>query len=207
MGSGRVQPRALRPGGRTTRVRAQVLQAAGDVLAEQGFTHLDLADVARRAGVGKTTVYRRWGTVAGLVADLLIDMAEQSLPRTETGILLDDLKANAQLVRRTLADARQGSLFKSIIAAAMCDARAASAMHGFYDTRIAEWVPCVQQAIERGEVPQGTDTHKVIRAVSAPLYYHLLVTGDSIDETMADQAAQAAVIAARAGVYMRPGHS
>jgi len=106
--------------------------------------------------------------------------------------------------------AEQDSLFTSIIAAAMCDAHAASAMHGFYDTRIAEWVPCVQQAIERGEVPQGTDTHKVIRAVSAPLYYHLLVTGDSIDETMADQAAQAAqaaVIAARAGVYMRPGNS
>ena len=75
----------IRPGGRTARVRAAVLTAAGDALAEQGFDRLDLADVARRAGVGKTTVYRRWGTVAGLVADLLDDMADQSSPRSDTG--------------------------------------------------------------------------------------------------------------------------
>lgn len=80
------EPGTVRPGGRTARVRAAVLRAAGDVLAEQGFAHLDLADVARRAEVGKTTVYRRWGSVTGLVADLLAEMAEESLPRTETGV-------------------------------------------------------------------------------------------------------------------------
>jgi len=194
----------VRPGGRTARVRAQVLQVAGDVLAEHGFGQLDLADIARRAEVGKTTVYRRWGTVAGLVADLLVEMAEQSLPRAETGTLLGDLTANARLVRRTLADARMGPLFKSIIAAATCDERAARALNGFYEVRVAEWEPCVRQAIDRGEVPKGTDTHEVIRAVSAPLYYRLLLTDDSLDDTIADQAAAAAAIAARAGVYVRP---
>ncbi len=121
MDSESADPGTLRPGGRTARVRAAVLSAAGDALAEGGFARLDLADVARRAEVGKTTVYRRWGTVTGLVADLLEDMAEQSLPRTETGSLLGDLKANAELVRRTLADPRQGALFKAVIAAATCD--------------------------------------------------------------------------------------
>ena len=46
------EPGTVRPGGRTARVRAAVLRAAGDVLAEEGFAHLDLADVARRAEVG-----------------------------------------------------------------------------------------------------------------------------------------------------------
>lgn len=108
MASGDADPGTVRPGGRTARVRTAVLAAAGDALAEGGLAELDLADVARRAEVGKTTVYRRWGTPAGLVADLLADMAEQSLPRTETGTLLGDLRANARLVQRTLADARQG---------------------------------------------------------------------------------------------------
>lgn len=199
-----VQPGAARPGGRTARVRADVLRVTGDVLAEHGFAHLELADIARRAGVGKTTVYRRWGTVPSLVADLLIDMAEQSLPRTETGTLLGDLTANARLVQRTLADPRQGPLFKSIIAAATGDPNAAAALRGFYATRIDEWAPCVQHAIDRGEVPPGTDPHEVIRAVSAPLYYRLLVTGGPLDEATADQAAHAATIAARAGAYVRP---
>lgn len=200
-------PGTVRPGGRTARVRASVLRAAGDALAEHGFAHLDLADVARRAEVGKTTVYRRWGTVTGLVADLLLDMAEQSLPRTETGSLLGDLKANARLVRRTLADPRQGALFKAVIAAATCEARTAEALHRFYDVRVEEWAPCVQQAVDRGEAPEGTDAHEVIRAVSAPLYYRLLTTGAPLDEAAADRAAEAAAAAARAGAYVRGGEA
>ncbi|MEU4686574.1 TetR/AcrR family transcriptional regulator [Streptomyces xinghaiensis] len=198
-------PGTLRPGGRTARVRASVLEAAGDALAEHGFAGLDLADIARRAEVGKTTVYRRWGTVTGLVADLLVDMAEQSLPRSETGSLLGDLRANARLVQRTLADPRQGALFKAVIAAAACEVRTAEALHRFYDIRVEEWAPCVQQAVDRGEVPEGTDAREVIRAVSAPLYYRLLTTGDHLDEAAADRAAQAAEAAARAGAYVRRG--
>ncbi|WP_055534422.1 TetR/AcrR family transcriptional regulator [Streptomyces graminilatus] len=196
-------PGTVRPGGRTARVRAAVLRVAGDILAEQGFAHLDLADVARRAEVGRTTVYRRWGTVTGLVADLLLDMAEQSLPRTETGSLLGDLKANARLVQSTLADPRQGPLFKAVIAAATCEAKTAEALHHFYDTRVQEWAPCVQQAVDRGELPVGTDAQEVVRAVSAPLYYRLLTTGDPLDVAAADQAAEAAAAAARAGAYVR----
>ncbi|MER0443478.1 TetR/AcrR family transcriptional regulator [Streptomyces sp. Edi4] len=195
-------PGTIRPGGRTARVRASVLQATGDALTEHGFAHLDLADIARRAEVGKTTVYRRWGTVTALVADLLLDMAEQSLPRTETGSLLGDLQANARLVQSTLADPRQGPLFKAVIAAATCEAKTADALHRFYEIRVKEWAPCVQQAITRGEVPEGTNAHEVIRAVSAPLYYRLLTSSDPLDQAAADRAAEAAAAAARAGAYV-----
>ncbi|MFD5316031.1 TetR/AcrR family transcriptional regulator [Streptomyces sp. NPDC127098] len=196
------QPGQTRPGGRTARVRAAVLRAAGDALAEHGFDRLDLADVARRAGVGRTTVYRRWATPAGLVADLLVEMATESLPRTESGALLDDLRANARLVCRTLADPRQGPLFKAVIAAATADEDAAAALRRFYATRIAEWAPCVEQAVARGELPSGTDPHEVVAAVSAPLYYRLLASGDPLDEAAADRAAAAAAAAARAGAFV-----
>ncbi|MFD7504264.1 TetR/AcrR family transcriptional regulator [Streptomyces sp. NPDC059850] len=202
-GAEMADPGTVRPGGRTARVRTAVLRAAGDTLAEQGFAHLDLADIARRAEVGRTTVYRRWSTVTGLVADLLTDMAEQSLPRTETGSLLGDLTANARLVQRTLADPRQGALFKAVIAAAVCDPKTAEALHRFYEIRVQEWAPCVQQAVDRGEIPEDTDPHEVIRAVSAPLYHRLLTSGLPLDEAAADRAAEAAVAAARAGAYAR----
>ncbi|MFG3135423.1 TetR/AcrR family transcriptional regulator [Streptomyces sp. NPDC048211] len=202
MTSDRVEPGTVRPGGRTARVRESVLRAAGDALAEQGFDRLDLADVARRAEVGKTTVYRRWSTTTGLIADLLDDMAEQSLPRARTGSLTEDLRANARLVLSTLTDPRQGALFRSVIAAATCDARTAQALHRFYAVRIKEWSGCVTEAVERGELPAGTDPDEVIRAVSAPLYYRLLASGDPLDEAAADRAAEAAVVAAKAGTYV-----
>ncbi len=197
------EPGTVRPGGRTARVREAVLRAAGDALVEHGFDGLDLADVARRAEVGKTTVYRRWSAPAGLVADLLSDMAEQSLPRADTGSLAEDLRANARLVVRTRADPRQGALFAAVIAAATCDPRTADALHRFYAVRIAEWSGCVEAAVGRGELPAGTDPGEVIAAVSAPLYYRLLASGAPLDEAAADRAAAAAVAAAREGVYVR----
>jgi AcrR family transcriptional regulator len=197
------EPGSTRPGGRTARVRAAVLAAAGDALAESGMDGLDLTDVARRAEVGRTTVYRRWGSVPALVADLLQDMAEQSQPRVETGSLFDDLIAIAHLIRDNVGHPRQGPLFKAIIAAATCEERTAQALHRFYEVRFREWAPCVEQAVERGELPEGTDAHEVLRAVSAPLYYRLLATGDPLDEAAAERSARAVVVAARAGVYVR----
>jgi AcrR family transcriptional regulator len=197
-------PGSVRPGGRTARVREAVLKAAGDILAAQGFEGLDLAEVARTAGVGKTTVYRRWGTPGALAADLLEDMAEQSLPRSRTGDLDEDLRDNARLVARTLTDPRQGPLFRALIAASLCNAQAAEALHRFYAVRIEEWAGCVREAEQRGEVPEGTDARAVVAAVSAPLYYAMLNTGTPPDEAHADRAAAAACVAARAGVYLRP---
>lgn len=190
-----------RPGGRTARVRDAVLRATGDLLADSGFAALDLAEVARRADVGRTTVYRRWGTPTALVADLLVAMAEESSPRTRTGSIADDLRANARLVQSTLADERQGTLFKAVVVAGACDSEAAHALHGFYATRIDEWAPCVEEAVGRGELPAGTEARQVIAAVSAPLYYALLQSGQPLTEELAEQSARAALAAAEAGVF------
>ncbi|MFI2609606.1 TetR/AcrR family transcriptional regulator [Kitasatospora sp. NPDC018619] len=196
-------PGTVRPGGRTARVRAAVLRAAEDVLVERGFGGLDLGDIAQRAEVGRTTVYRRWGSTTALVADLLADMAEQSLPRTESGSLDEDLRANARLVQRTLADPRRGALFRAVLVAATCDPDAAEALHRFYLRRVEEWAPCVTAAVARGELPPDTDGFEVVRAVSAPLYYRMLTTAEPLDEAAADRAAEAAGAAARAGAYRR----
>ena len=140
------EPGSRRPGGRTAAVRASVLRATGDVLVESGLQGLELTTVAKRAGVGKSTVYRRWASVPALVTDLVCDMAAQSLPRADTGSLHGDLRANAALVRRTLMNPRQGQLFKAMIAAATCDQHTAEALSTFYDRRVAEWSGCVVDA-------------------------------------------------------------
>ncbi|WP_316525632.1 TetR-like C-terminal domain-containing protein [Kitasatospora brasiliensis] len=87
--------------------------------------------------------------------------------------------------------------------AATCDTEAAEALRRFYRRRVEEWAPCVTAAVERGELPPDTDAFEVIRAVSAPLYYRMLTTGEPLDEAAADRAAAAAEAAARAGAYRR----
>jgi AcrR family transcriptional regulator len=194
---------AVRPGGRTAAVRAAVLRATGDMLVESGLRGLELTDVAARAGVGKSTVYRRWGSVPALVTDLLCDMAATSLPRADTGSLLGDLRSNAALVRRTLSDRRQGRLFKAVIAAATYDLRTAEALSTFYERRVAEWSGCVVDAVARGEAPEGTDAAAAIRQVSAPLYYQFLTSTKPLTAKDAQRAVDAAIAAIAAGVFVR----
>lgn len=195
-------PGTQRPGGRTAKVRRAVLDATLDALAETGFHTLQMDRVAADAGVGKTTVYRRWGTPVGLVTDLLHDMAEQSLPASDTGSLAGDLRANAALVRETLTDPRMGAVFRAVIAAASCDEECARALAGFYRTRLAEWAPVVVRGVARGEAPEGTDPTELLRAVSAPLYYRFAVTAEEVTADVAERAVAAALAAARAGVFV-----
>ena len=53
----------------------------------------------------------------------------------------------------------------------------------------------------RGELAEGTDARQVIQAVSAPLYYAFLASGEPLTEELADRAADAAIAAARVGVF------
>jgi len=192
----------LRPGGRTALVREAVLRATWEALGERGSAGLDLADIARRAGVGKTTVYRRWGTVPGLLADVLDAMGEAEVHRIDSGSLEADLTVLALIIRASLADPREGPMFKAFIAAAIGDEAAAKALHRFYRIRAAAWKSFVERAVERGEAPAGTDAFEVIWALSAPLYYRLLASGDPLDEPAAKRAAAACAAAARAGVFV-----
>ena len=196
-------PASTRPGGRTAAVRDAVLRAAADLLIEDGLEGIELTAVAQRAGVGKSTVYRRWGSVPGLVADLLVDMADTSSPRPSTGALRTDLLAQAKLVRRTLSDGRQGRLFKAIIAAATCDAVTANALADFYRNRIDEVSPVVVEAVARGEAPQGTDPAEVIRQLSAPLYYRFLTDTRPLTTADAERAVAVTMAAVDAGVFVK----
>ncbi|MFJ6404319.1 TetR/AcrR family transcriptional regulator [Streptomyces hydrogenans] len=194
-------PGGRRPGGRTAKVRRAVLDATQEALATGGFPTLNMDRIAAAAGVGKTTVYRRWGTPVGLVTDLLHDMAEQSRPAADTGGLAGDLRANAALVRETLTDPRMGAVFRAVLAAAACDEECARALGGFYRTRLTEWAPVVERALARGEVPAGTDPVELLRAVSAPLYYRFSVTHEELGAADAERAVTAALAAAAAGAY------
>ncbi|WP_327374526.1 TetR/AcrR family transcriptional regulator [Streptomyces sp. NBC_01216] len=194
-------PGTVRPGGRTAKVRRAVLEATEDALATAGFHALNMDHIAAGAGVGKTTVYRRWGSPVGLVADLLRDMADRSLPASDTGSLAGDLRANAALVLRILTDRRMGAVLRAVIAAAACDEECAEALSGFYRARLEEWAPVVRRGAERGEIAPDTDGAELLRAVSAPLYYRFIITREPLGPADAERAVAAALTAADGGAF------
>jgi AcrR family transcriptional regulator len=195
---------APRPGGRTARTRAAVLRAVVEELTDNGYDGATVERIAARAGIAKTTIYRRWGGLSGLLADVMDGYAEQLIPVPDEGSLDADLRVLSRDVVASLQDPAIGSAFTSIVAAAVRDPAARDMLARFIAARAAMMAVIVKRAVERGEVPPGTDGAEVIQLVTAQLYYRLLTAGEPLGQGVADRAAAIAAAAARAGV-LAPG--
>ncbi|WP_254885524.1 TetR/AcrR family transcriptional regulator [Streptomyces sp. NA02950] len=199
---GSTTPGTVRPGGRTARTRAAVRDAVLTGLAEHGYPGLTVEYVAERSGVHKTTLYRRWGSVEGLVTDALDLAGEDAWTPPDTGSLDGDLRALAHEVTDTFGDASAAAAPIAFIAAAFQSESTAEALRGFYAERFARCETVVQRAVERGEAPPGTDAAAVVRAVSAPLFFRAVVTREPLDAPLAARTAAAVAAAVRAGGYL-----
>lgn len=193
---------AVRPGGRTARTRDAVRRATLAELAEKGFDGLTVEAVAARSGVHKTTVYRRWRNAAGLAADALDLAAEESWPLPDTGTIGGDLRAITALVVAGFADPERGPTARALVAAAVHEPTMGEALHGFLVGRLGQAEAVVERAVARGELPVGTDAGEVVRVAVGGLYYRLFITHEPVDAGQARRAADAAVAAARAGVFV-----
>lgn len=170
-----------RPGGRAARVRAAVLEATAALLMEVGYDDLTVDEVARRAGVHKTTVYRRWPTKPELIADAVRDQSAEAVPIPDTGSLLGDLRELAASVANNIASEGGARRTRSIVAAAASSDELATSVHAFWMHRLALCGPIIERAISRGELSADTDSDLVIETLVGPIWLRLLVTGEPID--------------------------
>ncbi len=140
---------AMRPGRpRSERLHKSILQTAFDQVLEVGFREVSIESIAAKAGVGKTTIYRRWPNKAAVVMDAFMMRvgAETLFPRA------DKLTDSIRLQMRTMAKAfrgRDGALVKALLSEAQFDAELATAFR------------------ERWTLPATIDL------LYAPMYYRL----------------------------------
>ena len=190
-----------RPGGRTERTRLAALNATLELLGERGYAELTVEAVAERSGVHKTTLYRRWESAEGLVAAALLMGTEQEWTAPDTGSLEGDLRGiNLELVHYFTSPGER-ELPTASISAAFLSTRAADALREFYVDRHARSAVVVDRAVERGEVPAGTDAVEVVRVACGPIFYRLFVSREGVTPKDAGVAAAAAAAAAKAGVF------
>ena len=184
-----------RPGGRAALVVAAVRKATDELLEEVGFEGLLLPEVATRAGVNKTTVYRRWPTKVALVSDLFLSRtAEQDLGR-DTGSLVGDLVATLQDIVDNLSSPATRAVLSMAIGGPL-DETALAAREAFWAERFRRSAAIVERAVARAELSPGTDARLLMEDASSPVYFRLLVTGQALTdadiELFATRAAQRA---------------
>ncbi|WP_245555249.1 TetR/AcrR family transcriptional regulator [Ahrensia kielensis] len=80
-----------RPGGRSARIQAAVIQAVEELKQNQDPSELTVPAIADRAGVTPSTIYRRWGTLNELLAEVAARNMRPDAPPQDTGDWRNDL--------------------------------------------------------------------------------------------------------------------
>jgi AcrR family transcriptional regulator len=198
----RQPPTRRRPGGRTARIRAQVLDAVRAELGEHDYDGLTMEAVAARAGVHRATVYRRWGDVGGLLADVLDAASDDAWQPATTGSLESDLAALNHEIQAALT--AQPSVMAALIAASFRSEKAAHAQQRLWQNRYARSEIVVGRAVRRGELPPHTHARRMLIAATAPMYHQLVLLHTPPDPHLPEQAARTAFLAAAAGAFALP---
>ena len=178
-----------RPGGRgSDRGRPRdpemdqtILRATIELLSEVGFVRVTVADVARRAGVSKPAIYRRWSQKSQLVVEAMVTQMRPGKD-SESGSAADDLLALTEQLLSLLTLTPFGRVLPGLVAEMAADAAlAASYRDLIIKPNQRQWRAAVERGIASGELSPETDVDLVLNTLAGPLYFSLLITGDPID--------------------------
>ncbi|MEU2229916.1 TetR/AcrR family transcriptional regulator [Streptomyces vietnamensis] len=176
--------RARRPGGRSARIGAQVHQAVTDLISERGYGNFTVGEVAARAGVADSSVYRRWGTLEALLTDVTLTRLNARSPMPDTGSLAGDLRTYAAQVAREITGPDGLALVRLAVALSSNGPQGLQAADVLRDERTRQLQSMLDRARERGE--RALDASDVLDHIMAPMYIRVLfgmvpLTPDYVD--------------------------
>ena len=111
------------------------------------------------------------------------------VPIPDTGTILGDLQAFAREIVANIGSEGGTRRSRSIVAAAATSDELAAEMHVLWSERLAASATIVERAVQRGDLPLGTDANLIIETVIGPLWVRLLLTGEPITNDLADRVA------------------
>jgi AcrR family transcriptional regulator len=173
-----------RPGGRSARNKAAVFEAAAGLLAERGHEAVTMTDIAERAGMAATSLYRRWGDVRALMMEVAVEKLMRERPLPDTGSLRGDLLAWARPIATSLASREGSSFFRAVIATTTPAGADGSSRRAALDRRRKQMELMLERARRRGE--KAPDVAELLDYVLAPLYMRALF-GRPVSKAVADR--------------------
>lgn len=183
-----VGERPRRRGGRSARVRRAVLDAAVNVLGEHGPERFSIAEVAARADVHQTSIYRRWRSRENLMVDAMLANSSRVVPIPDTGSVRQDLSALARAVAAFVSEP-VGATFVRAAALNVDDTALAAARAEFWDSRYQLASVIIKRGIQRGELSEDTEARLVLETLIAPLHMRVLLTHAPIEPDLPDRLA------------------
>jgi AcrR family transcriptional regulator len=174
----------------------RVLDATIDLLAEVGYDRLTVPEVADRAGLNKTSVYRRWPTKQALVGAALGRSLGHDAPLPDTGSLATDMvammTAAAQWAETPVGRGVARMLARDVDPEVREVSRSLMARHA------AGPVTLFRRACARGEIPDSADVELALLVIAGALAQRGLVEEGPADPAFIERLARFVVAGLRA---------
>jgi len=179
-----------RPPGTNAESHALILDAVYELLQDRSVRDLTIEAVAKRAKVGKPTIYKWWPTKADLVMAMLLERLDGPAATPESVVAPQSAQEALRLKVRGFVGKLNG-LFGKVMAELIAEGQSDPAiLEALYDRHLRERRAATVAEVERaqvaGELPADVDPELVVDAISGPLYYRLLMRHEPLTETYAD---------------------
>ena len=162
-------PRELvRQGGRSARIQKAVHAVARDLLDRLDRAEITVPMIAERAGVTPSPIYRRWGDLGQLFADVAVERLRPVDDPKDTGTTLGDLEAYVLDYAEEMSSPLGRTTLRDVVADAADSTAAVKCCRYTYDA----FDIITARAAARGEAPP--DSAELSDRLIAPINYHIL---------------------------------
>ncbi|GAA1561251.1 TetR/AcrR family transcriptional regulator [Kribbella hippodromi] len=160
-------------------VEGRVLAAAMSEMRARGYDGMSIERIAERAGVAKSTLYRRWPSKAELVMSMIAGLTD-AVAFDPTGDPRHDLTEFVAGIAAAL-DSIPTALVADLVAAAAREPRVGEGVRALWAGRHAVVATAIGRFQDEGLMPVHADPRVVVDQLVGALYYRLLITGEPID--------------------------
>ncbi|AGP53138.1 TetR/AcrR family transcriptional regulator [Streptomyces rapamycinicus] len=173
---------------------AAISEAVLDELAEQGYGRLSMEAVAKRAGVGKSALYRRWPSKQRMVIAVVSELSVALVELPDTGSLRGDVLAGLRAVADWLTHPRFSRILPDLIAEAQRDQELSQALaRCIGEPRRARMTDALDRAVERGELSPDLDRELALDLLGGLVYWRVSARGAPLEPGYFERAADMAL--------------
>jgi AcrR family transcriptional regulator len=158
----------VRQGGRSARIQAAVHDTTRALLAEMDRAEITVPMIAERAGVTPSTIYRRWGDIGQVFADVAVERLRPIAEPDDTGSILGDLTAYILPYAEEMSSQIGRTMLRDVVAD-VADSRAAVKCCQYVQDALHI---ITARATRRGEAP--LTVAELTDRLIAPINYHIL---------------------------------
>jgi AcrR family transcriptional regulator len=164
------------PTRRNEHSRRAILDAAVALIGDLGYEQTSVEAIAKRAGVGKQTIYRWWPSKGAVALEALVESLGTVVDFADTGDIVEDLRAHMTGVTNLLNSTRLGPVVQGLIAAAQSDPSISRAhLDKVIEPANTFWLARIARAQADGELRAAADPQTVIEMLFGAMYFRLLV--------------------------------